>query len=273
MQNIDPFPGDLVDFKYDLKMSTVSREQLKPDEVEIAKKHLLGMNPDYAEILKGSDKLKIERSKGAKKVYMTEKIKGSLSKLKDIDFLNFHESLPIAAHQASVWETAQAKIIKDVHFLESVNIMDYSLIITVAHVKENPNNGGSPGGSLKEDEKSMPGKIMEEEKLPEEYARLQRNGNCLFSPSGKFAYVFGIIDILQEYDIEKKGEGGLKGVIGTFSGKTDVSCQPPNIYAERFLGKLGGVFCLEGKMPGQAATDPIELSIIGGNSPSKKKND
>ncbi len=268
MQNIDPLPSELVDFKYDLKMSTVNRQQLKDDEVEVVRKYYVGINQEYTEILGPVDTLlspssKLEKnsssssggSRSTRRFHMTEKIKEGLQKLKDIDFLNLHTTLPIAPNQATVWEAAQAKITKDVRFLESINIMDYSLIITVAKVRPT-------ASSLIQFEK-----LSENgpEKLPPtEFSMLQRNGNCLFSPSGKFAYVFGIIDILQEYDIEKKGEGGLKGVLAKFSGKSDISCQPPNTYADRFLGKLGGVFAVQGRGEDKKSAEEeamFELSI------------
>ena len=256
MQNIDPLPSDLIDFKYDLKMSTVNRQQLKDEEAETVKKYFTGINPDYMEILstEHASPARGDKPRSTKRYHMTDKIKESFPKLKDIDFANLHGTLPIGITQASAWETAQAKIMKDVRFLESINIMDYSMIITVARLRKI---------FAAKDE------YEEEDKLPEEIARLQRNGNCLFSPSGKFAYVFGIIDILQEYDIEKKGEGGLKGVLAKFSGKSDISCQPPNTYADRFLGKLGGVFTVEG-MVNKKEEDFVELSIENFGSIRKK---
>ncbi len=261
MQNIDPLPGDLVDFKYDLKMSTVNRQQLKVEEADVTRKYFLGTGPMYGEIVRTGPK-----SRSTKRLRMSDRIKGNLSKLKDIDFVNIHGSLPIASGQAAVWEAAQAKMVKDVRFLESINIMDYSLIITVARVRGETRSFVGP---LEEEKRATPELsklLVEEAKMPDVFAELQRNGNCLFSPSGNFAYVFGIIDILQEYDIEKKGEGGLKGVLAKFSGKSDISCQPPNAYADRFLSKLGGIFSVEGQA---AERDMLELNI-GGDIPRRK---
>lgn len=44
-------------------------------------------------------------------------------------------------------------------------------------------------------------------------------------------YHIGIIDYMQKWDLQKKGEKWWKTLIG----KKDVSAQQPNIYQKRFL--------------------------------------
>jgi len=221
MQNIDPLPSELVDFKYDLKMSTVKRELLKEKDVNIVKHHFLSKDPDYKELFHTS-------SRSLKSIpKMNKSIADCLLKLKDEDFIHLHGSLPIDASSASDWERMQGKITRDVNFLKGLNIMDYSLIITIARVS---------------DTVSVKDSLNEEKKISCDVQNLVQNGNCLLSPSGKFLYVFGIIDVLQEYDIGKKGEKGMKTFKAVFSKEYDISCQAPDEYAKRFLDKLGSKF-------------------------------
>eukprot|EP00826_Nyctotherus_ovalis_P004283 TRINITY_DN10915_c0_g1_i4.p1 TRINITY_DN10915_c0_g1~~TRINITY_DN10915_c0_g1_i4.p1 ORF type:complete len:446 (+),score=98.01 TRINITY_DN10915_c0_g1_i4:1213-2550(+) len=221
MQNIDPLPSELVDFKYDLKMSTVKRELLTQEEVEIVKQYFITKDPAYKELFHVSepgDETDAE---------MDKQVAERLVKLKDEDFSRLHRSLPIGETYAAVWESAQGKITRDVLFLKGLGIMDYSLIITVARVSDIVPAKDSP---------------REERKISCDVTSLVQNENCMLSPSGKFLYVFGIIDVLQEYDIEKKGEKGMKTLMAVFSKKSDISCQPPDEYAARFLEKLGEKF-------------------------------
>jgi hypothetical protein len=263
MQNIDPIPGELLDFKYDLKMSTVSRQQLSNHEIEAARAYYLALGAGYDEILRADSGNKLERLRAIKRSHLSEGVRGNLSKLKDIDFLHFHQSLPIAATQASLWEMAQAKITKDVRFLESINIMDYSMILTVAHTK-------SGRGQEEAKARAAEGGLVEEEKMPEVLQKLHRNGNCLFSPSGSFAYIFGIIDILQEYDIQKRSEERLKKAKALITGKSDISCQPPGAYADRFLSKLGSVFVVAGEEAEEGLRPGLFLSEVRVPSPKTK---
>lgn len=281
MQNVDPLPSELIDFKYDLKMSTVNRQQLSDHEIEEIRKYFLSMNPAYNELL-GSLNNEITSKADSpmrisKRWSVAEKARGSLQKLKDLDFIKLHRSLPIGASQANIWECAKGKIIKDVKFLETLGIMDYSLIITVARIKGNAKRFSFeiPTADVSSSAIKKSPSLYEEEKIPSEFTELQQNGNCLFSPSGKYAYVFGLIDILQMYDIEKSMEKGWKNLMARFSGKLDISSQPPHTYAERFLSKLGGVFSVEGIQENESENfneDYFELNIEELQG-TKKKND
>ncbi len=54
--------------------------------------------------------------------------------------------------------------------------------------------------------------------------------NSFESKDGRYTYYFGIIDILTQYGLKKKMEHGFKMV---FQG-SEISCYPPEEYAERF---------------------------------------
>ncbi len=257
-QNIDPLPESLVDFRYNLKMSSASRQQLRTEESDAVRKHFLQLSPVYSEIVRPGP-----RSRAVRRVHMNDQIKESLTKLKDTDFADIHGALPIAAGQSEAWEAVQAKMIKDVRFLEGINIMDYSLVVTVARVKRGESKSMLiPADEDEEEQKQKrPGPaelhrvlIEEEEKMSDAFSRLQRSGNCLFSPSGNFAYVFGIVDTLQECDVGA-------GAAGKGPGRPE---KPPNTYAARFLGKLGSVFSVEGRY----REHQLELSILA--TPKKK---
>ena len=259
MQNVDPVSSKLIDFKYDMKMSTVKRATLNQKETNFVKNHYLGSQSNqppnsqgsrniYKEIMKeektttsspevsssSSSKLKVrlsnERESGEMNPQeMPEFIKGKLFKLKDVDFQELHGSLPIDCPQEGRWVSIMSKIRKDVEFLKSINIMDYSLIISVVRT------GGMNTLKRRGEEVTA---------LQEQLAVAERNGNVLYSPSREFAYLFGIIDILQEYDLQKILEGVTKKTRSRFKGKRnpDISCQPPPEYAQRFLANLPPVF-------------------------------
>lgn len=95
-----------------------------------------------------------------------------------------------------------SNLIEDCKFLTSLEIMDYSLLLGVAN--------------LKEDDKFENGKTK---------------FTCMKSFDSKHKYYLGIIDILQKWNLKKIAELSLKSVKYD---KTEISSVPPKEYSQRF---------------------------------------
>jgi len=184
IEKLDPIP--YINFKYDFKMSTKNRKRLNNESIEIVKNFYMSFDSDYNEII----------SKPLSDIGdINEEIKESLENLKEMDFQRLHGRLNIRSLQE--WEIARRKIVKDINFLQSAKIMNYSLILIIVKVEE----------------------INMEV--------FKQKGNYLLSPSGKFAYIFGIEDFLHEYNFEKE-DGNV--------------FQASKVYANRFLEGLNKIF-------------------------------
>eukprot|EP01062_Namystynia_karyoxenos_P015201 TRINITY_DN15523_c0_g1_i1.p1 TRINITY_DN15523_c0_g1~~TRINITY_DN15523_c0_g1_i1.p1 ORF type:complete len:662 (+),score=140.86 TRINITY_DN15523_c0_g1_i1:114-1988(+) len=109
----------------------------------------------------------------------------------------------------------------DVLFLQGCGLMDYSLLVGVAddHPGEVRQDGGfqcgevqvSGGGSL------------------------QTTRGGVVVRCGGVAYFLGLIDLLQEYNVQKRVERRLKAVLHPSVHTADISSAPPDVYACRFI--------------------------------------
>lgn len=120
---------------------------------------------------------------------------------KDNDFISRKTKLVMTREQKQKFFH---KVMSDVEFLRSCEIMDYSLLLGIS--------------SVCKDEK------------------FEDNPKTMFthfrSADGKSKYYLGIIDILQQWNLKKKAEMGLKSVIHE---KKKISSVPPGEYSKRFL--------------------------------------
>lgn len=194
VEKLDPVPLDLINFKYDLKMSTRDRKQLSNDAVEMIKNYYLNADACYHEIVKPPS--------DTAESFVPAEVRKDLERLKEIDFLKLHGSLPVGDRKQ--WEAIQAKIAKDVKFLESARLINYSLVLAVIKVREEPND---------------------------DLATFKQKGNYLLSPSEKFAYAFGIANYLHEYNFEREE-------------RESNAFQVASVYAHRFLEGLNKIFKL-----------------------------
>ncbi|EEC68844.1 hypothetical protein OsI_37431 [Oryza sativa Indica Group] len=155
--------------------------------------------------------------------------------LKDLD-LNF-----IFRLEGSWYEDFCRQVDKDCEFLEQERIMDYSLLVGV-HFKDRCKDSSSPDNettqtALEDEEKrkapvklgiSMPSRVENVVKNPESESQL------IGEPTGEFQDVilfFGIIDILQDYDISKKLEHAYKSMQYD---PNSISAVDPKQYCKRF---------------------------------------
>jgi 1-phosphatidylinositol-4-phosphate 5-kinase len=127
---------------------------------------------------------------------------------KDLDLGRQHR-LRLAPHAASqLW----AQLNADVAFLAGQHIMDYSLLVGFAALGEAP-----------------PAPPSRDPLLP------PRTG--LLSADGSEEYYIGIIDYLQQYDINKKLERLWK-VYGKCADPAGISVQPVAVYSQRFTYRI-----------------------------------
>ena len=120
--------------------------------------------------------------------------------LKDLDFLKEEQRIRVA----SIQKKKLRKILEqDSIFLRDLNILDYSLLVVRVFWEREPEDLHFWGGCQR----------VPVDGSPNEF------------------YHFGVIDYLQRWDLQKKGEKWWKKMLG----KKDFSAERPNLYQERFM--------------------------------------
>ncbi|CAK85804.1 unnamed protein product (macronuclear) [Paramecium tetraurelia] len=120
--------------------------------------------------------------------------------LKDLDFLNIEKYLYISQEDASL---IAENAIKDSNFFKSQGLIDYSLIVFKILNEQNP------------------------DLIP------KKKANIFMCDDVRYRYHIGIIDYLQEYNVQKQFEKYTKKII-KLNQNLDTSSQDPKIYANRF---------------------------------------
>ncbi|KAJ4774577.1 Phosphatidylinositol 4-phosphate 5-kinase 4 [Rhynchospora pubera] len=152
--------------------------------------------------------------------------------LKDLD-LNF-----IFRFQKSWFQEFCRQVDRDSDFLEQERIMDYSLLVGVHFLPADDTEKRTNGTPRAEDSDStrwstmklgigMPARV-------EQIVRTDVVSDLIGEPTGEFHSVilyFGIIDILQDYDISKKLEHAYKSMQYD---PTSISAVDPRLYSKRF---------------------------------------
>lgn len=127
---------------------------------------------------------------------------------------------------------------RDVKIMSTYNLMDYSLLMGIQEnpeftevMKEMRNSSGDMSVSVKSGRNSsITSNSMEMVMIRE---RFIGNRHKYLSSCGRYIYHIGIIDYLQDYNIDKKLENLLKyRILMKGSG---ISAVPPPDYADRFL--------------------------------------
>ncbi|XP_026658227.2 phosphatidylinositol 4-phosphate 5-kinase 6-like [Phoenix dactylifera] len=169
--------------------------------------------------------------------------------LKDLD-LNF-----IFRLQGPCFQEFQRQIEKDCEFLEAERIMDYSLLVGIHFrgPKEMPLSEGNGGANSRKEATSHLSRADMDQflydsarlavsrpgvNMPARAELTVRKNDCepqlIGEPTGQFydvVLIFGIIDILQDYDISKKLEHAYKSI---HYDPTSISAVDPKQYAKRF---------------------------------------
>ncbi|KFK42171.1 hypothetical protein AALP_AA2G220100 [Arabis alpina] len=217
--------------------------------------------------------------KGSSHGRTTSKPEGEIDEtttLKDLD-LNFSFRL-----QRNWYQELMMQIKRDCEFLEAERIMDYSLLIGVHFREDNTRDkmGLSPfvlrSGKIEsyQNEKFMRGcRFLEAElqdmdrilagrkplirlgaNMPARAERMARRSDFDQYSSGGTNYLshgevyevvlyFGIIDILQDYDISKKIEHAYKSLQAD---PTSISAVDPKLYSKRFRDFISRIFVEDG---------------------------
>jgi hypothetical protein len=178
-----------------------------------------------------------------------------LGLLKDEDFQRIHKALYVDMDSKMEVEMLNASLEKDVNFLTSLNIMDYSLFIVVLHAPtEDPLFRDSHTERQDSDSEEENGKSSNNgSSYTEKQANLSKaisslvdsNKYVLYSRKRKFIYLVGLIDYLQKYIRKKKLERLGKQLVAFNNlneDDMDISCQPPEQYSGRFMEKATQVF-------------------------------
>lgn len=101
-------------------------------------------------------------------------------------------------------------LLQDVQFLESQNVMDYSLLVGVHDLQED--------SSVR-------------------FYSPESGGPVVCSSETEIFFV-GVIDILQDYNAFKMVESGIKALMYS---KRDYSCVSPDLYAQRFINFISSI--------------------------------
>ncbi len=139
-----------------------------------------------------------------------------------MDFKNIHGWLPVCADDAGKKEDIVRQIKRDAEFLRRNGIMDYSLLLIIIKMPSATEQGLTQAKALKNY------KYIEQlDTLLSNYYAVLR------SPSKSFIYILGIIDYLQQWDIQKQGEKGIKEYLNPEE-RGKYSAIPPREYSARF---------------------------------------
>ena len=152
----------------------------------------------------------------------TEFIKGypgeNKKVLKDVNFLELSKSAPLLNLNPQESKDILAQLKSDSEFLRDQGIMDYSLLLVTEHCM--------PTFDMSHGETSI---------LLDNTMRFNsRTRNKYTSVDKHFIYHIGVIDFLQQWDINKKLEAKLKEVFKR-QDKTQISAIPPIPYSKRFI--------------------------------------
>jgi ribosomal protein S19 len=193
MENIFKINSKCIRRKYDLKGSTYKRK-----------------------ILRSTDLKKLKYKLDVKKNWMCPKT------LKDIDFNRIEHKISLTRERR---DELLATIEKDVRFLESVKMIDYSLIIAVINLED-----------------------LRTEKFQAESSQIQKQINCLIEKgifvidkNFEYGFIIGIIDFFQKYTFAKWFEKYYKIMIN-LKYDLNTSSQPARVYAQRFLDYMETIF-------------------------------
>jgi len=180
---------------------------------------------------------------------------------KDNDFTQDNAKIYIGADEKS---KILAKIEKDVHFLSSLNNMDYSLLVGI-HDSENESSDNDDENDIEDDDieddesgdgldEPSPEEVVDTTQHPQS-AKLQRTSstcsNTLVYDPEFFAvhschekrreiYYIGIIDVLSYYGTTKKAAHAAKTV--KHGAGAEISTVKPQLYATRFQEFLNTIF-------------------------------
>jgi hypothetical protein len=168
-----------------------------------------------------------------------EKSKGVHTIFKDLDLIQ-NERFLCFEHQSDKDELIQI-LSRDVHWLESHALMDYSFLLGFVDYNDEtlPSASSSSGAGNSRDRFAIKSLHLVDERFSSVYV--------------------GLIDILTEYILKKKVETFMTGTLLLQSG---ISCQPPQKYAQRMIEFLDGITIVLPQEEGQGGVGSSGGSMI-----------
>jgi len=182
------------------------------------------------------------------------------STLKDINLLEIKKNENILKFNLADSQSIINTIRKDVPVLKEGNIMDYSLLLAI---EENPNyrshastlrklSSRSPSNSdvisrsdsdLSGNNKDGPSPINfssknNDQELQMPHKIFEKSRHMFLSSNLQYIYHLAIIDYLQDYNFDKKGENFVKKILR--GRKAEISAVPPEPYSKRFIEFMEG---------------------------------
>lgn len=192
---------------------------------------LIVMNNLFKTPLKLHEKYDLKGSTRNRYVDISKEKKSSGGVLKDLNFNNRNHKLWVGKEQR---DAIIRQMRLDTEFLMDMGIMDQSLLLGL-HIGEEGDTTPKTGHKISL--KSMKGQLVKTDKDADDLfscfqnevggLRSWKDGNF-----GKDVYFFGIIDILQMFNLKKKVESAYKG---TRYNKKAISAVSSRMYGERFL--------------------------------------
>ena len=131
------------------------------------------------------------------------------------------------------YDAVMAQVAKDARFLQSCDIIDYSLLVGVHDRNISPRNRRSPTNrdSAAASPRTFKQLTVEQTPAEEDYFWNRKELCPMNTSEGRYLLFMGIIDTFTKFNLRKRGEFVIKRV---FQGK-GISCVPPADYADRFI--------------------------------------
>jgi 1-phosphatidylinositol-4-phosphate 5-kinase len=216
----------LFSFKFDLldnKIRIIVMENiLKIDSKYISRKYDLKGSTHSRRVLSSSNLRRVEQDD-------TIDLEFTLKNrtLKDIDFNSIDKKLAIPLDQSHLLFSVLSK---DIEFLKSQKLMDYSLLLGVVKFEDLRNNPD------------------DNDTLKDDINELIKKGIFFWDQSFEFGYILGIIDYFQQYTFSKFVEKYSKRLIYCSCG-LDTSSQSSAVYSQRFFKYMTKIFDVGPRVP------------------------
>jgi len=149
--------------------------------------------------------------------------------LKDVDFTEMKQKIRVGPERKA---QLMASIRRDCHFLEELQLIDYSLLIGIHKHSDHGESIMSSVMSLTSEQSGFD-TVKEDDNHPNHVPVFREYHGGMRSEDGKETYVMGIIDFLTMYNRRKKAERVLKTI--QYLDNRGISVQPPKKYAHRFI--------------------------------------
>lgn len=156
----------------------------------------------------------------------------------------------------------------DVHLLQKYNLMDYSLLLCI---QANPDFKRGKRASNNETTQSVRSRSsVDSDMLRSMRLQFQGSRHKFLSACCQYIYHIGIIDYLQDYNLDKQLENFAKYTV--LMKGDGISAVPPPAYSQRFLRFMRDHVIIDQKEEFKKKKDPLNLSRRTRGKVSVRKN-